>query len=152
MDLECTPKMEMVMKTAHTILAALAALIGFTLATTAQTPSPYVGQEHRAIKALSETDIRDLTEGRGMGVAKAAELNSYPGPLHVLELKSELGLSEAQRTGGEALIAPMREKATSLGGQIIEAEHNLDRAFAQGWINPTYLRQEINTIAVLQGE
>jgi len=144
--------MEVLMKTIHAILVSLAALYGFVLAATAQTTSPYVGQERRTIKALSETDIRDLTEGRGMGLAKAAELNSYPGPLHVLELRSELGLSEAQRIASEALIAPMREKAASVGARIIEAEHNLDLAFAQSWISPTYLRQQINTIAMLQGE
>ena len=152
MGLELAPQMEVLMKTIHAILVSLAALYGFVLAATAQTTSPYVGQERRTIKALSETDIRDLTEGRGMGLAKAAELNSYPGPLHILELRSELGLSEAQRVASEALIAPMREKAASVGARIIEAEHNLDLAFAQRWIGPTYLRQQINTIAMLQGE
>ncbi|HEY7245242.1 MAG TPA: hypothetical protein VH678_15335 [Xanthobacteraceae bacterium] len=46
----------------------------------------------------------------------------------------------------------MRAKAISLGARIIEAEQNLDRAFAEGWIEPTYLRQQINTIAMLQGD
>ena len=36
------------------------------------------------IRGLSEQEIDDLTNGRGMGLARAAELNGYPGPLHVL--------------------------------------------------------------------
>lgn len=46
----------------------------------AQCQSPYVGQEYREIKALSTQEISDYMSGRGMGLAKAAELNGYPGP------------------------------------------------------------------------
>ena len=45
----------------------------------------------------------------------------------------------------------MREKAISLGARIIEVERNLDQAFAEGWIDPAYLRQQVDTIAMLQG-
>ena len=65
-----------------------------TATSSAQTTSPYTGEEQRAIKALSEEEIKDLLEARGMGLAKAAELNSYPGPLHVLQLAAE-GLTSA---------------------------------------------------------
>ena len=60
--------------------------------------SPYSGLETRAIKALSDSQIADLKAGRGMGLALAAELNGYPGPMHVLELADELVLSVEQRT------------------------------------------------------
>src|SRR2546429_5560010 len=75
-----------------------------------QTPSPYAGQEQRAIKALSEQEIGDLKEGRGIGLAKAAELNSYPGPLHVLELAVQLGLTDEQRERTQTLYNAMREQ------------------------------------------
>ena len=65
-------------------LFALLAIVATTATSSAQTTSPYTGEEQRAIKALSEEEIGDLLEARGMGLAKAAELNSYPGPLHVL--------------------------------------------------------------------
>jgi hypothetical protein len=58
--------------------------------------SPYAGEEARAIKALSDQEIEAYLSGQGMGYAKAAELNSYPGPKHVLELARELGLTPAQ--------------------------------------------------------
>src|SRR5256885_6759518 len=59
--------------------------------------SPYAGLENRATKALSEQQLVDLRAGRGMGLALAAELNGYPGPLHVLELGEQLMLSAEQR-------------------------------------------------------
>ena len=120
-------------------------------AATAQTPSPYTGQQQRAIKALSDQEIQDLLEGRGMGLAKAAELNSYPGPLHVLQLADRLGLSDAQRAATDALYAAMHQKALPIGRQIVEAERTLDRAFADRSIEPAMLRSQIAAIAILQG-
>jgi Spy/CpxP family protein refolding chaperone len=118
----------------------------------AQPASPYAGQEHRAIKALSDQDIRDLLEARGMGLAKAAELNSYPGPMHVLQLAKELALSDAQRAATETLYAEMRDKAQPLGRRIVEAERNLDQAFVHAQIDAAGLRDKVAIIASLQGE
>jgi hypothetical protein len=133
-------------------LFALLAIMAATAISSAQTTSPYTGQEQRAIKALSEEEIRDLLEARGMGLAKAAELNSYPGPLHVLQLAAELGLSDAQRKATDSLYASMRQRALSIGRQIVEAERTLDRAFAHGAIEPATLQSQVGAIATLQGE
>lgn len=51
----------------------------------------------RLVKALSDQQIADLRAGRGIGMALPAELNGYPGPLHVLELADALGLTPEQR-------------------------------------------------------
>ena len=75
-----------------------------------QTHRPYGGLETRPIKALSEQQIADLKAGRGMGMALAAERNGYPGPLHVLELADQLGLTPAQRARMAELVAAMAEK------------------------------------------
>ena len=87
-----------------------------------------------------------------MGLAKAGELNSYPGPLHVLELASQLALTDAQRAATEALYAEMRDKAQPLGRKIIEAERVLDQAFVNRTIDAAGLRAHVNAIAVMRGE
>src|SRR5499426_1407812 len=133
-------------------LFAVLAIVAATAGSSAQTASPYAGQEQRAIKALSDEEIRDLLEARGMGLAKAAELNSYPGPLHVLQLAAQLGLSDAQRKATDSLYANMRQRALSIGRQIVEAERTLDRAFANAAIEPATLRSQVGAIATLQGE
>src|SRR5437763_13750708 len=102
--------------------ALLIAIAMFPASTNAQTASPYAGQEQRTIKALSDQEIRDLLEARGMGLAKAGELSSYPGPLHVLQLANQLGLTDAQRAATETLYASMRDKAQPIGVKILEAE------------------------------
>src|SRR5437763_16752887 len=131
--------------------ASLAISAASTANATAQPTSPYAGQQQRTIKALSDQEIADLLEGRGMGLAKAGELNSYPGPLHVLQLADRLELSDAQRAATVSLQATMRERAVSIGRQIIEAERTLDRAFADGRIEPATLRSQLDAIAILQG-
>jgi hypothetical protein len=132
------------------ILFIAAALAG--PATAAQSASPYAGEQQRSIKALSDRDIEDLRAARGMGLAKAAELNSYPGPTHVLELASHLQLTEAQRTATQALFEAMRAKAVPLGAQIIAAERELDSAFAKARITPDALRTRLQAIGKLQAE
>ena len=47
--------------------------------------SPYRQQAETGLRALDEKEIADLKAGTGMGLAQAAELNSYPGPRHVLD-------------------------------------------------------------------
>jgi Spy/CpxP family protein refolding chaperone len=134
------------------LFASLIAILASVANSTAQTTSPYAGQEQRTIKALSDQEISDLLEARGMGLAKAGELNSYPGPLHVLQLASQLGLTDAQRAATETLYVSMRDKAQLIGVKIIEGEKTLDRAFADGHIDRGVLRSEVDAIAVLQGE
>lgn len=116
------------------------------------TASPYAGQEQRAIKALSAEETRDLAEGRGMGLAKSAELNGYPGPAHVLELATALGLDAAQEAATREIYARMQAEARRLGAAILDAEAQLERRFAHRLIDAESLRQSITAIAVLQGQ
>jgi hypothetical protein len=77
--------MSTVMKLRNFVLAVAACAL--TVPALGEHPlSPYAGQQTRAIKALSPEDLAGLLNGEGMGMAKAAELNGYPGPVHVLEL------------------------------------------------------------------
>jgi LTXXQ motif family protein len=95
-----------------------------------QAQQPYAGLESRPIKALSEQQISDLKAGRGMGLAIAAELNGYPGPIHVLEFADALALTPAQGAEIRQLVAGMKAEAIPLGERLIAQEAELDRAFA----------------------
>lgn len=111
-----------------------------------QGASPYAGEENRAIKSLSPWDIAELKAGRGWGLAKAAELNGVPGPAHLLELKSELGLSSAQIAQIERIYADMQGEARRLGPQLIELERKLNVQFSDGGIDETALRRLLERI------
>lgn len=94
--------------------------------------STYAGQEARAIKSLSPDDIAELERGGGWGLAKAAELNGLPGPLHLLELKEEIGLSSEQTHRVQALYDEMRTEAIVMGRQLIAQESRLEQYFQSG--------------------
>jgi len=53
-----------------------------------------------------------------MGFAKAAELNHYPGPKHVLQLADQLQLSEEQRQKRQRVFDEMNSKAINLGKRL----------------------------------
>jgi hypothetical protein len=113
---------------------------------------PYSGFEQRQIKALSDQQIADLRAGRGMGLALAAELNGYPGPLHVLELADALALTEDQPTRTKGLLEVMKAETIPLGERIIQAEAALDRHFAERRVTPETLAAATSRIGALQGE
>ena len=127
--------------------AALLAALG-----NAYSQSPYVGQESREIKALSAQEVSDLLDGKGMGLAKAAELNGYPGPMHVLELAAQLQLTPDQKSKTEALFKTVKARAVDIGRQLVEEEQALDRQFATKLITPASLQQSLERIAKLQAE
>lgn len=114
--------------------------------------SPYAGQEQRAIKSLSPDEIADLLAGKGMGLAKAAELNRYPGPAHVLELALKLQLSPKQRETTHAIYKQMQTEATRIGRLIVEKERALDSAYARQDIGEAFLQTLVAEIARYQGE
>lgn len=114
--------------------------------------SPYAGQEKREIKALSQEDIEGYLTGQGMGFAKAAELNHYPGPKHVLELARELSLEKEQIDQTKEAYNRMHKDAVSLGRKIVEKEGFLDHLFASRKIDKEKLRTMTLEIGTLQGE
>lgn len=105
------------------------ALLAVAATGQAETATPYAGQQDRKIKALDPGFAKGLREGAGLGFAKSAELNGWPGPLHVLELANALNLSDAQLTQVTAIREDMLAKAIPLGEALIAAERRLEQLF-----------------------
>ena len=87
-----------------------------------------------------------------MGGALAAELNGYPGPLHVLEHADALALSSEQRSKVQALFAAMKNETQPLGLRIVTKEEELDASFASHRITPSDLQGLTASIGELQGQ
>ncbi len=113
--------------------------------------SPCVGQETRELKALSPEDVAGYLEGRGMGFAKAAELNGLPGPMHVLELAEGLGLTEAQRDATTRLMERHKAEARRLGREYLDAERALEALMASGGADAAQVAAATVKAAELQG-
>ena len=105
-----------------------------------------------AVKTLPPEEQAALAEGGGAGMAKAAELNGYPGPKHVLELAEQLALTPEQRRRTEALFQAMQAEAVALGARVLEKEAALDQAFAERRAEPASVEALVREIARLRGE
>ncbi|MEM7738504.1 MAG: hypothetical protein AAF267_22225 [Deinococcota bacterium] len=114
--------------------------------------SAYIEQANSPIAGLSQPEINDLLAGRGMGFARTAELTSYPGPTHLLELQTQLRLSAQQIEGIETIKQDMQRNAQALGERIVAAERVLSTAFRTGTITDTELTAQTAELATLYGE
>jgi hypothetical protein len=112
--------------------------------------SKYAGEEKREIKSLSETDIEELKNGKGWGLAKAAELNGLPGPAHLLEMKEEIHLSATQIRVIEDLFKKMKQEAIPLGLELIDLERELNNHFSNRTITDELLGVLLERIAQIQ--
>jgi uncharacterized membrane protein len=133
--------------TVKTLLALVAAAL---LASCAAAPaSNYAGQESRTIKALSSDEVEGYLAGNGMGFAKPAELNGYPGPMHVVQLADELALSPDQRLAARQLLDRHKAEVRALGQRYVDSERALDRLFAVKAVAPSTLEEALKRSADL---
>jgi Spy/CpxP family protein refolding chaperone len=132
---------------------------------------PYAGMQNRAIKTLSDEQIADLIAGRGMGLALAAELDGYPGPVHAIKLADQLGLTSDQVAQLTTLFKSMKAETIPLGATLIEQERGLNDDFAshtvklasletatakigatQAALRAAHLKYHLATVAILTPE
>lgn len=132
----------------HLFTAALICLPALALAQ----HSNYAGQHTRDVKALSPQEIKQYLAGAGMGYARAAELNRYPGPMHVLELADRLALTPEQRAATEKLMATHKAEARAIGTKLVEAERALDQLFAKAAADEAVLGEQVRQVAAIQGD
>jgi hypothetical protein len=130
-------------------LLMCALLLSVASATAAEPPQASAGAPP-SIKALTPDHVAGLLAGAGLGYAKAAELNRYPGPLHVLELADELGLDAAQREATRALRTRVVEQASALGAELVAAEAELDAMFRSASVSQPAMDEALVRIGTLQ--
>jgi Spy/CpxP family protein refolding chaperone len=127
------------------------ALLVCSSAGSAEEASTHAGQARPEIKSLSATEIQGYLEGREMGLAKAAELNGYPGPSQVLELATQLQLTPYQRAKAEHLKRSMKA-AARMGHWLVEAERRLNVLFAKGEADDEKITSLVRQIGALEAE
>jgi Spy/CpxP family protein refolding chaperone len=111
----------------------------------------YAAPQAREIKALSSQEQRGWLEGEGMGLARAAELNGYPGPMHVLELAQTLQLTPEQATATRELMKHHKAEVRRMGAELVDAERQLDTAFRDHHADDAEVVRLTGAIGQLQG-
>lgn len=117
--------------------------------------SPYAGQQDRSIKYLAAGEVTALKEGKGKalgGLAKPAELNSYPGPRHVLDMSGKLDLSAGQKQKIQSLFEDMKKEAKGVGQKFLKVEQQIDDAYADETMTDAKLERLLERSGELYGE
>jgi Spy/CpxP family protein refolding chaperone len=101
------------------------------------------GDGHRAAQACATEHDQVVAEGRGFGMAFAADQNGYPGPLHILELRERLALTSEQVAKTEALMRAMFDESRPKSARLLSAEARLRGLFAEGAANEAAVRTAV---------
>ena len=127
--------------------AAVTALVALAAPAWAQHGGGGAGASgHQAAQVCLAEFEQVVGEGRGFGLAFAADQNGYPGPMHVLELKERLTLSPEQEASARALMHAMFAASRPASGRLLEAEAKLRRLFAGGSADETSVRAAIGEV------
>jgi hypothetical protein len=114
--------------------------------------SPYLDQLDSSVRGLSQEDIDGLLAGEGMGYAKSAELNGYPGPRHILDMSRELQLSTEQMTSISSIFDSMNRSAVALGQTIVALEGTLSQSFSDHTVTQQNLQEHVDQLTELYGQ
>jgi hypothetical protein len=114
--------------------------------------SPYAGHGSDEVVSFTEDELQQLRNGEGMGFAKPAEMNGYPGPKHVLELATELSLTAEQTANVREIFDAMKAAAIETGERLIAAEKHLNDRFRHRHIDAESLATAVAEVARLRGE
>ncbi len=100
------------------------------------------------VRSLTTEEIRGLQEGDAMGLERAAELNGYPSPAHILEAAraGKIDLFADQRQAIERIRSATKAKAQSLGRAILAEEAALEAGFRTGRITDADLARQVEAI------
>lgn len=109
-------------------------------------------QDSNRSTGLPEAQRAQYLKGEGMGMARAAEMNHYPGPRHVLDNADRMKLSPEQLAATRALFSSVQEKAKALGRELVDREDELDRLFRTQTADQAHVKRLVQQIATLQGE
>jgi Spy/CpxP family protein refolding chaperone len=128
------------------VLLVLLAIVAVVPSTAA---AQHAGHQHmpgvpsdghlRAQACLDEFDAV-VSDGRGFGMAFAADQQGYPGPMHVLELKDQLALTAEQEARVRAVLHAMFAESRPKSARLLDAEKRLRALFAGGGADEAAVR------------
>jgi Spy/CpxP family protein refolding chaperone len=96
--------------------------------------------------------VKQYQSGAGMGYAMPAELNRFPGPMHVLELADKLELTPEQLAKTRALMDAHKAEARAIGAKRVESERVIEKLFRSGKVDEATLVKSVREAATLEGE
>ena len=101
---------------------------------------------YRAVDQWLKEFEQVVGEGRGFGLAFAADQNGYPGPMHVLELKDRLRLTGDQEWAMQRVMDALFVESRPAGARLLAAERQLRALFAASAASETAVRAAVTDV------
>lgn len=108
--------------------------------------------DYRAVDRWLKEFDQVVGEGRGFGLAFAADQHGYPGPMHVLELKDLLRLTPEQEARMQALMHAMFAESRPKSARLLELEARLRALFASGTADEARVRAAVADVEGARAE
>ena len=109
-------------------------------------------ERHQVAQACATEFEKVVSDGRGFGLAFAADQNGYPGPIHVLELRARLKLTADQAAKMQELMHTMFAESRPKGARLLEAEAKLRRLFADRTADEAAVRAAVAEVERVRSE
>jgi len=103
-------------------------------------------------QSTNPPDRDALLKGLGMGLASIAEMNNFPGPKHVLDVKDELLLTRDQVKKIEALERVVSSAAVQKGTDVVQAEDDLEKMLENPTVSEKAVRSKLEEIGKLRAD
>ena len=86
---------------------------------------------HQVAQACATEFEKVVSDGRGFGLAFAADQNGYPGPMHIVELRDRLKLTADQEAKVQELTHAMFAESRPKSARLLEADARLRHLFVE---------------------
>lgn len=110
------------------------------------------GEPHLAAQRCQQQFEQVIADGRGFGLAFAADQEGYPGPLHVLELKDRLRISGDQEREMQRMMDTMFAESRPAAARLLAAERRLRSLFASGTADEASVRAAVADVERARAE
>lgn len=123
----------------------------YTLAQSVNTSDIVVSKS--PLKHLTTEQYSAFQQGTDVwGMGRVAELNHFPSPQKVIELKSKLSLNKQQESDLQDIVTKLNFKVKEMGAFMIKNERMLDSLFRLGKVNDGQLIYYTNRYGLYEGE
>ena len=109
-------------------------------------------ESHSEKPILTKEEVNAYLTGGSLDFDRVAEINHFPNPKRVLEIKNLLTLNRAQKNRSTISYKLMRKYAIKAGRKIVRKENQLNFLFQQPKVDLKAVKKLVNEIAVLKGE
>ena len=102
--------------------------------------------------SLTKEEVNAYLTGGSLDFVRVANINHFPSPKRVMQIKGLLNLNRAQDNRTTISYKLMRKYAIKTGRKIVRKESQLNHLFQQADVDLSAVKKLVHELAILKGE